>query len=191
MNPSRAELRQTYKQRRAALPAEIRGAAIARIVAHLNSARLLLGKTTIAAFMATDTEVDLRAWIRDRWVGHDHILLPRVADQRAMTFHTYAAATQLTLNRYGIAEPADSTPVAPSAIEAVLVPLVAFDNLGTRLGMGGGYYDRYLPRLNVQTPVIGVAYACQESEAPLPRDTWDVPLHAVVTENGVLEFSSS
>ena len=73
----------------------------------------------------------------------------------------------------------------------MLVPLVAFDSLGHRLGMGGGYYDRYLPRLSPECPLIGVAFACQHTDAPLPREAWDVPLHAVVTENAVLEWPSN
>ena len=92
-------------------------------------------------------------------------------------------------NRFGIAEPPASNPhIQPEDIDAVLAPLVAFDDQGHRLGMGGGYYDRFLPRLNAGTPLIGVAFACQQYEQPLPREAWDVPLHAVVTENGVLEW---
>ena len=84
-----------------------------------------------------------------------------------------------------ILEPAESAVV--SDFDCVLTPLVAFDDRGFRLGMGGGYYDRYFARTD--TLLIGVAFACQRSEAPLPSETWDVHLDAIVTEQGILEFT--
>jgi len=191
MNPSRAELRQFYKRRRADLDPQTRRAAIQSIVRHLSAAPQLQAEQTIAAFLATDTEVELTDWMRGQWARGGRIALPRVADAGAMTFHAYTATTTLAPNRYGIAEPVSSPLVDPVEIDAVLVPLVAFDRRGTRLGMGGGYYDRFLPQLRSNVPAIGVAFACQESDAPLPRNRWDVPLDAVVTENGVLELGSA
>ncbi len=67
--------------------------------------------------------------------------------------------------------------------EVALVPLLAFDGEGYRLGYGGGYYDRYLAR-NPATVRVGLAYAGQAVEA-LPREAHDVPLDALVTERGV------
>jgi 5-formyltetrahydrofolate cyclo-ligase len=85
----------------------------------------------------------------------------------------------------GIMEPADAMKgnVSPRQIGAVVCPGVAFDAALTRLGRGGGHYDRFLAKLPKNTLIIGAAFDCQISEAPLPRDTRDVPMGAVVTES--------
>jgi 5-formyltetrahydrofolate cyclo-ligase len=62
----------------------------------------------------------------------------------------------------------------------MVVPLVAFDGSGQRLGMGGGYYDRYLLRLPEQTPTIGIAFD-QQLEKSLPIEPHDVALSAIIT----------
>jgi len=74
---------------------------------------------------------------------------------------------------------------------AVLVPLLAFDRSGYRLGYGGGYYDRTLSALRAAGKVlaVGIAYAGQELDAPLRHDPHDERLDMVVTENGVRSFS--
>ena len=81
------------------------------------------------------------------------------------------------------AAPDDSPPAAP---DIIIVPGVAFDANGTRLGMGGGYYDRLLalPRY-ADSLRLGLAYSFQLVDS-LPRQTWDVPVHAVCTELGIL-----
>jgi 5-formyltetrahydrofolate cyclo-ligase len=74
---------------------------------------------------------------------------------------------------------------------AVLVPLLAFDSLGHRLGYGGGYYDRTLAALRTRGPIlaIGVAYSGQELDRPLDNDPHDQKLDMVITETGVRRFS--
>jgi len=84
---------------------------------------------------------------------------------------------------FGIHEPLDSWPRA--APDMLLVPLLAFDTSGHRLGYGGGFYDRTLTLLNV--PAIGIAYAGQQV-ALLPHMTHDQRLNAVLTERGLTRF---
>jgi 5-formyltetrahydrofolate cyclo-ligase len=187
----RASLRKKFKQRRSNLTTAARASASLQIAARLADYVALQHAVTVAAFVATPTEVDLAPWIHQHLQTGGGVVLPRVGDHGSMEFYRYTAATPLEDNRFGIGEPPASSPhVEPRDIDAVLAPLVAFDSLGHRLGMGGGYYDRYLPRLGRGTPLIGVAFACQQTDAPLPREAWDVPLHAVVTEIGVLEWPS-
>ena len=87
---------------------------------------------------------------------------------------------------FGIPEPdpARCRKVEPSEIELVLCPLTAFDRSGRRLGMGGGCYDRFLPRCT-RAVRIGLAFSGQSTEK-IPAEPWDVPLDAVVTENEIL-----
>lgn len=77
---------------------------------------------------------------------------------------------------------------APRAeLNVILMPLLGFDKLGTRLGYGGGYYDRTLALLTKRPRLIGFAFALQELEH-IPREAHDVPLDAIVTERGVRNF---
>ena len=108
-----------------------------------------------------------------------------------MIFRRARKGQALFLNRVGIWEPAERSAkrVLPRSISVMLVPLVAFDDTGTRLGRGGGYYDAYLAGLGSARPLlIGYAHECQKADA-IPRAPWDVPLDAVVTERGVHVFS--
>ena len=70
------------------------------------------------------------------------------------------------------------------------MPLLAFDRLGTRLGYGGGYYDRTLAILHKRPKLIGLAYEAQELDV-IPRQSHDVPLDAIITEAGVRYFGAA
>ncbi len=69
-------------------------------------------------------------------------------------------------------------------LDVCFLPLLGFDALGHRLGMGGGFYDRYFEH-NSETLLIGVAHDCQQVDS-LPVDDWDVKLHAIVTESQII-----
>lgn len=188
MTLSRAQLRKFYRAQRQALPATTRASASLSITRNLSGLSALTHAHVIAGFMATENEVSLALWFKSHWARDGTTLLPRVGPAGAMEFFAFSQHTKLQRNRYNIQEPPAQEPISPATIDAMLVPLLAFDNAGHRLGMGGGYYDRYLSRLEHNIPLIGVAFACQQSNTLLPNEPWDVPLHTVVTENGVLEF---
>lgn len=109
-----------------------------------------------------------------------HIAYPRVAGKgAALEFHRVPDGEVLAPGAFGIHEPLDSWPrVVPTHL---LVPLLAFDARGHRLGMGGGFYDRTLERLTV--PAIGIAYAGQEISS-IPAEPHDRTLDAILTEQG-------
>ena len=75
--------------------------------------------------------------------------------------------------------------LAPEELDCVLVPGLAFDARGTRLGRGGGYYDAALTQFDVGTPRIGIMFACQQAPE-VPRDAHDQTTDLVVTENGMV-----
>ncbi|MEC8438018.1 MAG: 5-formyltetrahydrofolate cyclo-ligase, partial [Pseudomonadota bacterium] len=81
-------------------------------------------------------------------------------------------------------------PALPQNLDAVLMPLVSFDTRGGRLGMGGGFYDRYFANPATRPWMIGVAYDIQHSERRLPARPWDIPLDALVTESGYRIFAA-
>ena len=97
-------------------------------------------------------------------------------------------------NRFGIAEPElGKNPTAPVwTLDIILLPLVAFDRAGNRMGMGGGFYDRTLARLNnsaMERPLlIGLAHHCQEVEH-LQAQSWDIPLDIIATDKELIHVS--
>jgi 5-formyltetrahydrofolate cyclo-ligase len=114
-----------------------------------------------------------------------------------MDLYRISPRTRLVSNRYGMLEPATRGIRAgrylnPLALSVLFMPLVAFDDQGTRLGMGAGYYDRYIGRLShtLRPLLVGLAHEAQRSDQALPRNPWDVPLDAVVTETGWQAFSA-
>ena len=149
----------------------------------------LLGARRIACFWPNDGEVALRALFPRMWRSGIEVLLPVVAGAR-LWFAPFTADTPLAENRFGIPEPWLSRRAARPllSLDAVLVPLVAFDASGRRLGMGGGYYDRTFAqrrhRCALQRPrLIGIAFEFQHRDT-LPGAPWDVPLDAVATDVG-------
>lgn len=114
-----------------------------------------------------------------------HIAYPRVAGKGLpLEFHRVPDGEVMAPGAFGIHEPLDSWPRATPNL--LLVPLLAFDASGRRLGYGGGFYDRTLALLNV--PAIGIAYAGQEA-ASLPQQAHDRTLDMVLTEQGIRRFS--
>jgi 5-formyltetrahydrofolate cyclo-ligase len=113
-----------------------------------------------------------------------HIAFPRVAGKGSpLEFHRVPDGEVLAPGAFGIHEPLDIWPRAVPAL--LLVPLLAFDPSGHRLGYGGGFYDRTLALLEV--PAIGIAYAGQEI-ASIPHQPHDRTLDMVLTEHGVRRF---
>lgn len=147
----------------------------------------------IAAYMPVSGEVDCRPFIDAALARRRQVYLP-VLHRGALMFARYESETPLALNRYGIPEPQAKRRdlISASMLDIVLTPLVAFDRTGTRLGMGGGYYDRGFRFLRsrrewLNPKLLGVAYAFQQVEK-LQRRPWDIPLFAAVTETSVQRF---
>ncbi len=108
-----------------------------------------------------------------------------------MSFFAHRLEAPLARNRFGIEEPLPGTPwINTRALDLVLAPLVAFDDHGHRLGMGGGFYDRHFGGLSdgLRPLLIGIAHEVQRADA-LPAAPWDVPLDGILTEAGWRTFS--
>lgn len=152
---------------------------------------LLNGHAHIALYYSVGAEVDLSELMQRCELIGQQCYVPMVQPQHRMNFAPVDSNTTLTFNQYGIKEPdlAGSKLVLPDKLDAVVVPLVGFDNQCNRMGMGGGYYDRcFSHRLDPSSTrplLIGVAFEVQHTESVFAQD-WDVPLDHVITENRVI-----
>jgi len=138
----------------------------------------------VAGYWPVRDEADPRALMRALAGRGAALALPRIdAKGAALSFRRWQEGDALTDNHHGIAEPrAEAEVLVP---DVVLVPLLAFDARGHRLGYGGGYYDRTLASLSARA--IGVAYSGQEIDA-IAAEPHDRRLDAVVTELGMRRF---
>ena len=111
-----------------------------------------------------------------------------------MTFRPYRSGyrigKELRINRFGIPEPFLDPAIHYYQLDAVICPLTAFDRSGNRIGMGGGYYDRYFKNPLNRPALLGFAYHWQEVEA-IPRNTWDIQLDGVITDREIISIRHS
>ena len=140
----------------------------------------------ISFYMAMRSEIDPRpAMVRA--VLRGPVLLPVTRRGQPLMFRQWQPGTPMLSDKFGCEFPDEAQETGTP--EVLVVPLLAFDGVGHRLGYGGGYYDRTLAMLRAGGPVtaIGFAFAAQEVER-LPATTWDQRLDGVVTEREVRWF---
>ena len=114
--------------------------------------------------------------------------LPMVVNKnRPLIFKPWILGQKTDIGNYGIPFPVNDQTVIP---DLIICPLLAYDSKGVRLGYGGGFYDRTIRHLrgNKQTSYIGLAFSQQKSYHDLPSEVHDVPLDAVLTETGIINF---
>ena len=139
----------------------------------------------VSAYWAMGDELDCRALIQSLHESGCVIGLPVVVGKgQPLVFRRWTPETSFIPGGFGTQIPSpDSPEVLP---ERLIVPLLAFDSIGYRLGYGGGFYDRTLAKLRARGPVhaIGYAYAGQEVDA-VPRESYDQPLDWLATEESL------
>ena len=188
MSQNTSELRNKLKDERRKLSTPFMHAAADAIAHRLNHLRLLQRTSTVAAYMASHGEVDCQPIIQQLILRKKSVFLP-IIEKNRLFFAPYRDSSMMIRNRYNILEPVyrNAELIATKRLDAVIVPLVAFDKKLNRIGMGGGYYDRCFAARKHQGGwrkplLIGVAYEFQRVEVIQPN-AWDIPLDAVVTEN--------
>ena len=184
-------LRARYRSLRQHLDAPSRSRKTQRINQRLEDLAVLTNGQRIAAYLASPEEASVDAFIKLAWHRLQSIFLPCIDEERGhMTFTQYHPDAPLKKNCFGLLEPADRTAVAQASdLNCALVPLVAFDGQGNRLGMGGGYYDRFFAEPTERPTLIGIAFSEQQTTAPLPCEQWDVPMDMVVTDLTTQQFT--
>lgn len=154
----------------------------------------------LAGYLAVRGEPSVEPALRLARTNGAMTAVPIVRGQ-SMTFVPVDDSTVLVRNRFGIPEPEIAVdpdrdhengrpPLHPAEFDLVLVPLVAFDSRGNRLGMGGGFYDRTFADAAARPRLIGIAHDFQRVDA-LQAMSWDVPLDAIVTASGLYPITTT
>jgi 5-formyltetrahydrofolate cyclo-ligase len=174
-------LRRTLRAQRRALSVFAQRRAAIRLAQRVTRLPWFIRARSIALYLAADGEIDPLPLMQSAWRCGKRTFLPTLQRGNRLAFVEFRAGAAMRANRFGILEP-QGVPVPIAALDVVCMPLVGFDRLGGRLGMGGGFYDRTFARSSAALPaLIGLAHSFQEC-GQLPRASWDIPLCGVVTE---------
>ncbi len=183
---AKAALRREALARREQLPADLRAAAAQTIAARAFPVALPPG-AIVSGFMPMKSEVNPVPLMRALADAGAKLALPVVAGRgKPLVMRAYAFGDTLAAGQWGIREPrADAPEVFP---DLLLVPLLAFDRSGHRIGYGAGYYDMTIAALRAKKPVtaVGIAFAAQEGAA-VPTTPRDARLDLVLTEAEVID----
>jgi 5-formyltetrahydrofolate cyclo-ligase len=187
---SKPALRTLLRARRRALGTAFRDAAAKAAALQASHLPGWTDARRVALFWPNDGELDPVNLVADCRRRHCEVYLPVLADGKKLQFRLWSGGDTLVANALGIPEPGSDSPrCAPTELDIVVMPLVAWQRDGVRLGMGGGFYDRTFA--GVSGPLrVGLAFACQETSA-LPADPWDIPLDFVITEAGLTRCNGS
>lgn len=192
----RNQLRRELRARRQSLTSGEQARAAEALAIRLTATRLFRVARRIALYLPNDGEIDPAPLMARVWAMNKSCYLPilsRLKHDR-LWFAPFEPDTALAPNRFGIPEPlvAPRTWLRAPELDLILMPLVAFDARGNRLGMGGGFYDRSLAFLRHRTRwrkphLVGLAHEFQRLEH-LEAFAWDVPLQAVATDRAIYHF---
>ncbi len=175
--PTKPALRKQLHQRRDNLAVDFRREASLSICKHIQDWEIFKDAQVIQTYLPMRSEVDLTPLLEEhplkQWV------IPRILPEGRMAFQSYDPE-RLVRHPFGMLEPAPDLPtVAPGSIGLALVPGLAFDRHGWRLGYGGGFFDRFLSQFKGVS--LGVTFNVLFLDS-LPHDTHDIPIKYVVTE---------
>lgn len=177
------QLRQQIKNLKSLLTDSDRHQAAEAVFAALERTAAFLLADRILMYHSLPDELSTHAFL-NKWCTRKQFFLPRVAGVN-LELLPYRPG-QLGSGSYHIAEPTGSDVVAADTMELIVVPGVAFDRRGNRLGRGKGFYDRLLAETRATT--VGVGYDFQLQPDDLPAEEHDAPLDMIITETASLLF---
>lgn len=184
----KAALRSQAHAIRAAVPQADRADAAAAVAAQFFEDVAPEENAVVAAYWRIRDELDCQPILVRLMDSGRIVILPVVtgADE-PLDLRVWEQGEALYEAGFGTLAPSEQAPRAEP--DLVLMPLLGFDKHGTRLGYGGGYYDRTLAQMTKKPKLIGLAFAVQELDE-IPREAHDVPLDAVITEQGIRHFGT-
>lgn len=171
------EIRYKMKRLRVVLPESERQSAAREVFERLEKTAAFLMAERIMMYHSLPDELDTRSFLR-KWNGKKRFYLPRVngVDLEVLPYEE----SRLELGSFHIEEPTGNEVTDPGEIELVVVPAVAYDRKGRRLGRGKGFYDRFLA--STKATKIGIGYEFQLVDE-LPSESHDIPMDMIVTQH--------
>ena len=194
---SRESIRKTMREKRRSLSLAQRSIAAEQFADHFSKTKVFINSQRIAFYLANDGELDPAPLLAIAWSMGKSCYLPVLTanHDKSLLFAPYEPGDPLVYNRYGIGEPHVAARYREKAkiLDLIVVPLVAFDDEGNRIGMGGGYYDRTLGYLNsrsswLKPKLVGIGYDLQRVKS-INNESWDVPLTYICTESMIKKIS--
>ncbi len=187
LDPYKNSLRNTIKHIRKNTSQGFRTHASQLICTKIKSLDYYRKAKHIALYFTINGEVDLHSIWNTAPLQGKFCYFPVLHTDYSLSFLPATPSTTFKKNHFGILEPDISLEhaIAPQDLDLIILPLVGFDSQCRRLGMGSGSYDRTLQHLD-NTILLGVAYQFQHMNI-INAQPWDVPLHAVITEQSIYE----
>jgi 5-formyltetrahydrofolate cyclo-ligase len=187
MNADKQTIRTEVREMLAAMSSQSRATkaslAAEKVIrlSEFNSAKVVM------IFLNTDTEIDTVAIALAAWAGDKTVLVPRVSisDRHMIALECRSLHAGLIESSYGILEPIDGDAWPIESIDLIIVPGLAFDRQGNRLGQGAGFYDRFLATEGMRAATCAMAFGEQLIEA-VPVSSNDWPMDIVVTDHEVI-----
>ncbi len=188
LTSEKRKLRQQMQQKRTQISHAMAATAAQAVARHFADHPILAFTESFAGYSAMRGEIDVLPVFEMMGKWDKLTALPCIRPEKSLLFREWSLGEPLVRSQVGSMEPLATNPATIPAL--VLVPLLAFDGDGYRLGYGGGYYDRTMQAMrDFATPplFIGVAYSAQEVDR-IPSDAHDQPLDGILTELGVSMF---
>ena len=185
------ETRARIRTLRDAIAEADRASRIGLAVERLTAGSAWRSARTVALYLSMPGEPDLRPLAARADAEGRAVVVPVVARRGApLVWRVWRPGQPLRASRFGVPEPLPDAPeMPPAAVDLAVVPALAVDRTGTRLGYGGGYYDRSLPAMTGAALIwIGLA---EQILPEIPREAHDVPVHALVTADGWTETEAA
>ena len=191
INTNKDFVRRQYAAERKAYTEVYRTEENEAVTAHFLQSALYHNARTVMCYVSMQSEVDTHSLIKTMIRDGKTVCVPKVTDRngqmRAVLIRSWDDLE--CVGSFGILEPSkEAMSIKPTEIDLIVVPAIAFSRGGHRLGMGGGYYDRFLA--NTQAVRIGFAFSCQIKQS-LPTDEWDVKMDYLVTQDGITDCRTS
>lgn len=185
LSEQKAKLRTHFRQLREMIVSDQRVMAELAIAEFVISTDAFRESERICSFMSFGSEVSTELLNVKIIESNKSLLLPRVSGLRLMDMIHVEADISFEVNTYGIKEPIGVPCDLGAEVPTLcIVPLLAFDDCGHRLGYGGGFYDVFL-REHPHVHTIGIAFSCQYSVNALPHEEHDILMDIIITESGI------